>query len=894
MHAFVPAKPPAPDADALVDALLATGRFADRDEVLRAALATLIQRPPPTEAEARLEAAIEGMGDAFYALDRNWRYTAINRAAEAYYARPRETMLGRVIWEIFPWSEGTDLRMRYEAAMASRRTDWFMGPSVGIPDRAIEVRLFPFGDGLGVSFRDWTERQRTEEALRASEQRLRLAIEAAQIAIWEFDVAAQQLMPSPELNIMLGYPPDAAPTIEEMRRGYLPGEGERLQAAGRAALERGERFFEVEYRYRRRDDRVIWLQLRAEIHLGEAGQPERVVGVLLDITERKASEAALLESETRLEIATAAAELGIWDWDVVAGTMIYSERARAIYGFTPDEPVTFAEVRARTHPDDLPSVSALSRRALDPAIRAKEPYEYRVVRPDGTERWLLAHGEAVFGVAEGVERALRYVGTLQDITERKEAETALRESEARLAALTDNLPIGMVYQMIVSPDLSQRRMTYVSKSCERVIGISAETVVADVYTLLALMDPADAERVRAREMEAIRTLTPFEIEMQARHAITGELRNYRLMSAPRRLPGGETIWDGIQIDVTEQRRAEEAVRRSQERLRTVLNEMPVGVVLARMPSGEIVFSNAKAQDLLGHPIGHPKDMSEYTGFGALHEDGTPFRAEDYPLVRTVLTGADIDQEEMLYRRGDGRLAHLSNSSSPVRGQDGEVLAVLAFTDISERKRAEEHQRLLINELNHRVKNTLATVQSLAAQSFREAEASGDGASIAGARSAFDARLFALARAHDVLTQESWEGAELAAIVGEAAAPYRGAAEFDRFAVAGPDLRVDPKTALALSMALHELATNAVKYGALSRPEGRIRIAWTACDGSAEGPGRRLHLTWEERGGPPVREPTRRGFGTRLIERGLARELGGTVALTYAPEGLACRMDVPLA
>jgi two-component sensor histidine kinase len=200
------------------------------------------------------------------------------------------------------------------------------------------------------------------------------------------------------------------------------------------------------------------------------------------------------------------------------------------------------------------------------------------------------------------------------------------------------------------------------------------------------------------------------------------------------------------------------------------------------------------------------------------------------------------------------------------------------------RRAEEHQRLLINELNHRVKNTLATVQSIAAQTLRNA------LTVEGAREAIEVRLVALSRAHDVLTRENWDGAELREIVAKSVEPYRSQEE-DRLSWEGPDVRLSPRMALALAMALQELATNAVKYGALSNASGRIRVGWSI-DRSIEP--KRLQLRWEEAGGPPVTMPDRRGFGTKLIERSLAQDLQGNVQIDFAPTGVVCTVDAPMA
>lgn len=200
-----------------------------------------------------------------------------------------------------------------------------------------------------------------------------------------------------------------------------------------------------------------------------------------------------------------------------------------------------------------------------------------------------------------------------------------------------------------------------------------------------------------------------------------------------------------------------------------------------------------------------------------------------------------------------------------------------------RRRAEERQRLLINELNHRVKNSLATVQAIAQQTLSRPDVPED------ARRAFAERLHALARAHDVLTEESWEGAELSEVVASALNPYGGKAA-SHFHIEGPSVRLAPRVALSLVMALHELATNAAKYGALSHSGGRVEIVWEV---EEHGDARRLRLRWEEKDGPAVVPPQHKGFGSRLIERGLAAELRGNATVTYEAKGVVCTIDALL-
>lgn len=210
-----------------------------------------------------------------------------------------------------------------------------------------------------------------------------------------------------------------------------------------------------------------------------------------------------------------------------------------------------------------------------------------------------------------------------------------------------------------------------------------------------------------------------------------------------------------------------------------------------------------------------------------------------------------------------------------RAKAADTLAV----EIEHRRRIERHQNLLLDELNHRVKNTLSTVQAMAMQTLKGVDMT--------ARDSFLARLFALSSQHDLLTLDNWEGASFEGVVRRALRPWRED-ERPRFTVEGPAVHLDPKRALALGMGFHELATNAAKYGALSNATGTIAVSW-----ALEPDGRSLKLSWRERGGPIIAVPERRGFGLRLIEHGLGRELGGMVRLDFQPEGLVCEWIMKL-
>jgi PAS domain S-box-containing protein len=215
---------------------------------------------------------------------------------------------------------------------------------------------------------------------------------------------------------------------------------------------------------------------------------------------------------------------------------------------------------------------------------------------------------------------------------------------------------------------------------------------------------------------------------------------------------------------------------------------------------------------------------------------------------------------------------------PIMAEDGEVSGVFVEgADVTDRILAERQQKLLVDELNHRVKNTLATVQAIADQTLRASETPET------FRHSFESRLMALSSTHDLLTATSWRSAALCDVLRAEFRPYAP----ERYEFEGEDVDLAPAEALALGLVLHELATNAAKYGALSTASGCVTVSWRV-------EGRELSLTWRERGGPPVWPPTRRGFGSRLIERSLKGSLGGAAEQTFAPDGVICRIRLQLA
>jgi PAS domain S-box-containing protein len=323
----------------------------------------------------------------------------------------------------------------------------------------------------------------------------------------------------------------------------------------------------------------------------------------------------------------------------------------------------------------------------------------------------------------------------------------------------------------------------------------------------------------------------------------------------------------------------EQVRRSEEQLRALIEQLPIGVAVAHLPGGEIFLYNQALETMLGHPI-LSEGKETYVRYGGIDEQGNSVALERYPLYRAVAFGETVRGDEMRYLRPDGRIITLLGNAAPIAvGDEGTAdLAVVTLQDISDRKQAEAHQQLLINELSHRAKNLLAIIQSIAQQSFK-----GDGTPKE-QLARFEGRLGALSAAHGILTQERWEAVPLRRLICDTFGALRH--DDNRLTLDGPDLMLPPKVAVSIAMAIHELATNALKYGSLTCPSGTVAIHWQASEG-------RLRLSWKEQGGPPVTEPARRGFGSRMIERGLSAELGGSVTISFEPDGVLCEVDAPM-
>jgi PAS domain S-box-containing protein len=444
------------------------------------------------------------------------------------------------------------------------------------------------------------------------------------------------------------------------------------------------------------------------------------------------------------------------------------------------------------------------------------------------------------------------------LASRLAAERSQRQSEERFRTLADNMS-----QLSWMTDASgwihwynKRWFDYTGTTLDEMQGWGWQKVHHPDYV----------ERVIAKFKEHIASGEPWEDTFPLRGA-DGEYRWFLSRALPiRDAAGAVTRWFGTNTDITERLQAGEI----SDRLKSVV-ENSQDAIISKDLNGIINSWNKGAERLFGYA------SDEIIGRSILTLIPPELHYEEPGIVDRIRRGEPIEHYETVRVRKDGERLHVSLTVSPVKDSQGRIVGASKIArNITQQKRAEEQRTLLINELNHRVKNTLATVQSLAMQTLRNTERSEE------ARALFESRLAALSRAHDLLTTENWEGASLAEVVDRALAPFQS----ERIRVVGPFARLSPKQALALSIALNELATNAAKYGALSGESGEVNVRWEVNDG-------RIHFTWTESGGPPVKPPARSGFGTRLIQRNLANELGGTAVIEYRPDGVVAEITAPL-
>jgi PAS domain S-box-containing protein len=434
------------------------------------------------------------------------------------------------------------------------------------------------------------------------------------------------------------------------------------------------------------------------------------------------------------------------------------------------------------------------------------------------------------------------------------------EISQRLAAIVESSDDAIISKTL------DGTITSWNNAATRIFGYTAEEIIGKpIRTLI----PPDRQNEEDAIIERISRGDRVEHYETIRLRKDGKSIDISLTVSPIRDAQGKVVGASkIARDISERKRAEEAARRIEQEFRDFVENASVGMHWVSA-DGIILWANRTEMEMLGFT------REEYIGhhIAEFHMDQPVI--ED--ILQRLTERETIHNYEARMRCKDGSIRHVLLSSNVLWDGDKFVHTRCFTRDITERKLSEVHVAVLAREAEHRTKNILATVQATVRLSQSD--------TAKGLKQAIEGRIQALAKVHTLFVQSGWKGAELHSLVAQELFPYCQDAD-TRVQSEGPNVVLEPQMAQTIAMILHELATNAAKYGALSTPKGHVHVRWShALDG-------RIFLRWTEMGGPPVKPPTRQGFGTRVMEVMIRDQLKGEARFDWRAEGLACEIVLP--
>ena len=587
-----------------------------------------------------------------------------------------------------------------------------------------------------------------------------------------------------------------------------------------------------------------------EITLGNIGSLDLPIN---DLIARAAG--PLIEGDDFFRELVNALPAAVYTTDPSGRITYYNEAAAALWGCRPDLGTSdwcgswklfWPDGRIMPH-DQCPMATAVKKQQ---AIRGLEAV---AERPDGTRVPFLPFPTPIFN-ASGV--FVGAVNMLVDITERKRAE----EATQRLASIVDSSD-----DAIISKGLDGIIRSW-NSAASRLFGYEAAEVIGKPVTILIPQDRQDEETFILQQIRRGERIEHYET---VRRRKDGGLIDVSLTVSPIRNAQGKIIGASkIARDITKRKREINAAL-----LLASIVETSDDAIISKTLDGIIISWNKGAERIFGYMA------EEIIGKSIKVLIPREYHAEEDTILDRLRRGERIEHYETIRQRKHGSLINVSLTVSPVADPQGKIVGASKIArDITERKRIEAQISLLAREAEHRTKNILATVQATVHLTQSE--------TIDGFKSAIEGRIQALANVHALFVESRWEGAHLNNLVTQELSPYCQDVEA-RTRIEGPDLLLEPYAAQTIAITLHELATNAAKYGALSVPDGRVHVAWSG------GEKAHLILRWTETGGPLVTSPTRKGFGTRVMERMIREQLKGKMQFDWRAEGLVCEIVLPV-
>ena len=596
--------------------------------------------------------------------------------------------------------------------------------------------------------------------------------------------------------------------------------------------------------------------------------------------ERRRNESALQDSNNRfkdnndrLQLALDGAQLGVWSIDPITGRFENDARDRQIHGHRLEAPPkTLAEARTSIHPDDLPTLDV----AFAASARTGGSYkaEYRLApvssnRNADQERWVAVEGTVVSG-ADG--RPLRLLGVTRDITERKYIEHKLQKSERESRELLGALPAAIYVTDAAG------RIAYCNQNAIDLWGAEPK-LGNDRWCDFSRFYFADGTPMTLDDCPTEVALKQGQI-VRGREAIIERLDGTRIPIVPYPTPlrddnGAIVGVVNMTVDISELKKAQRALAERNVQLALAGKAGLVGTYAHDFNRDIMQISEGYAA-IHGLPEGTTESSRSEWKSRVLPEDLTRKLAVEHKAFRE--RRGDYSVEYRIDR--DGEVRWIESRGFISYDSDGSPQRIIGVNiDITERKRAEEQQRVLVAELDHRVKNVLATVSAVAGQTLETSK------SMPHFVAALDGRIRSMAIAHELLSTRQWQGMPLAELVRREFAAY---ASSNNTKIDGPEVMLSAEAGQAMAMVIHELVTNAAKYGALSTQSGRVSVRWyQKLNGSAQ-----LILIWQETGGPRVEARKKSGYGTGVVRDLIPYEFGGTVDLSFGPEGVQCRLEIP--
>jgi PAS domain S-box-containing protein len=716
----------------------------------------------------------------------------------------------------------------------------------------------------------FAEGRQKEAEMKDTNDRLQLALDSAELGVWSVDLETGRFENDARDKRIHGHDERAVPqTLSQARSFVNPEDLPRLDALFASSGSTGSSYG-TEYRLVSPADgpdakEERWVAVEGVVVRADDGRPLALQGVTRDITGIKQTQARLQDSERTFRELLAALPAAIYVTDADGRITYCNQSAINLWGRSPRLGADrWSDLARFYYADGTPAT--LGDCPTEIALRQGVSVHGResiLERMDGTRVPIVPYPTPLRDATGAV---VGVVNMTVDISDRKQAEQALIERNTQLTLAGK---AGLVGTYAYEPDMERVK---ISEGYAVIHGLPEGTIETTRSAWKARVHPDDIAR-----MEEFRTKT-FEDR-------GGEYNvEYRILR-----PGGELRWIesrsfltytsdgrphqviGVNIDITERKQTEALLNESKVRLADAL---AAGQVIAF--EWDALTRRTQRSDS-AHPILGCVDGSRF--LKQVHADD---RAHFKAQIRSLSPVNPSYALSFRFVCPDGRQIWLEETAKGEFDDKGRLLRVKGLTrDITERKELEDHKNALISELDHRVKNVLAVVSAVASRT-QETSTSMDGFVVA-----LNGRIKSMANTHELLSYRRWRGIPLNELVRRELAPYAAA---NNTQIDGPVVVLSAEAGQALAMVFHELATNAAKFGAVSTRTGRVAVCWCRRpNGQAED---RLCIRWEESGGPTVAEPTRFGYGTRVVRHMVPYELGGTVDLVHAPEGVRCEIELP--